>query len=125
MKVELQTYAQQTGQHVVKPFVLVIARDTTHAGELLKLIQSEKFFEGRYKEKVVQVDSSKTGAEEEEMIALHVLRRLARHRHRSFLAEATASGADVPLAEPAPFLHGMRSLQGGGLPFGQRFARFG
>jgi type III restriction enzyme len=69
VKVELETYAKQTGQPVVKPFVLVISRDTTHAGELLKLIQSDKFFEGRYKEKVIQVDSSKTGAEEEEMIA--------------------------------------------------------
>ena len=69
VKVRLETYARETGQRIVKPFVLVIAKDTTHAGELLKLIQSEKFFEGRYKEKVIQVDSSKTGAEEEEMIA--------------------------------------------------------
>lgn len=68
VKVELETYARQTGQKIVKPFMLVIARDTTHAGQLLALIQSEKFFEGRYKEKVIQVDSSKTGAEEEEMI---------------------------------------------------------
>ncbi|MGH8738776.1 MAG: type III restriction endonuclease subunit R, partial [Burkholderiales bacterium] len=42
--------------------------DTTHAGQLLKLIQSAAFFEGRYQDKVVQVDSSRTGAEEEEMI---------------------------------------------------------
>jgi type III restriction enzyme len=68
VKVELETYAKQTSQPVVKPFVLVISRDTTHASELLKLIQSDKFFEGRYKDKVIQVDSSKTGAEEEEMI---------------------------------------------------------
>ncbi len=68
VKVELETYARQTDQRIVKPFVLVIARDTTHASELLKLIQSDTFFEGRYKEKVIQVDSSKTGAEEEEMI---------------------------------------------------------
>jgi type III restriction enzyme len=68
VKVDLETYARQTSQKIVKPFMLVIARDTTHAGQLLKLIQSEKFFEGRYKEKVIQVDSSKTGAEEEEMI---------------------------------------------------------
>ena len=68
VKVELETYARQTGQKIVKPFMLVIARDTTHAGQLLALIQSEKFFEGRYKAKVIQVDSSKTGAEEEEMI---------------------------------------------------------
>ena len=68
VKVHLETYARQTSQQIVKPFVLVIARDTTHAGELLKLIKSDGFFEGRYKEKVIQVDSSKTGAEEEEMI---------------------------------------------------------
>jgi len=68
VKVELETYARQTGQPIVKPFVLVIARDTTHASQLLELIQSERFFEGRYKEKVIQVDSSKTGAEEDKMI---------------------------------------------------------
>ena len=69
VKVRLEIYARETEQKIVKPFVLVIARDTTHAGELLKLIQSDGFFEGRYKEKVIQVDSSKTGAEEEEMIS--------------------------------------------------------
>ncbi|MGA3179509.1 MAG: DEAD/DEAH box helicase family protein [Verrucomicrobiota bacterium] len=67
-KVELETYARQNECRQVKPFVLVIARDTTHAKELLDLIQSEKFFEGRYKERVIQVDSSQTGAQEEAMI---------------------------------------------------------
>ncbi|EKD26020.1 MAG: hypothetical protein ACD_79C01403G0001 [uncultured bacterium] len=66
-KVELETYARQTDQKIVKPFMLIIARDTTHAGELLKRIESD-IFEGRYKGKVIQVDSSKTGAEEEMMI---------------------------------------------------------
>src|SRR5690606_32959154 len=68
-KVELEIYARETEQRVVKPFMLVIARDTTHAGQLLKLIQSDEFFDGRYKDKVIQVDSSKTGEEEQEMIA--------------------------------------------------------
>ena len=36
--------------------------------QLMQLIQSDGFFEGRYKDKVIQVDSSRTGAEEEEMI---------------------------------------------------------
>lgn len=67
-KVELETYARQNECRQVKPFVLVIARDTTHAKELLDLIQSEKFFEGRYKDRVIQVDSSQTGAQEELMI---------------------------------------------------------
>ncbi len=69
VKVELETYARETDNKIVKPFLLVIARDTTHAGQLLALIQSVGFFEGRYKDKVIQVDSSRTGAEEEEMIA--------------------------------------------------------
>lgn len=68
VKVELETYARESESPIVKPFVLVIARDTTHASQLLALIQSDGFFEGRYRDKVIQVDSSKTGAEEEEMI---------------------------------------------------------
>ncbi|HMA66041.1 MAG: DEAD/DEAH box helicase [Fibrobacterota bacterium] len=68
VKVELETYARETGNRIVKPFVLIIARDTTHASQLLHLIKDDSFFEGRYKDKVIQVDSSKTGAEEEEMI---------------------------------------------------------
>lgn len=67
-KVELLTYARENGVKAVKPFILVIARDTTHAGQLLALLESEAFYEGRYKGKVIQVDSSRTGAEEEEMI---------------------------------------------------------
>ena len=65
-KVHLLTYAEQTGQKPVKPFMLVIARDTTHAAMLLGRI--EGLFDGQYKGKVIQVDSSKSGAEEEEMI---------------------------------------------------------
>jgi len=68
VKVELETYARESNRAIVKPFVLVIARDTTHAGQLMQLIQSDAFFEGRYKTKVIQVDSSKTGAEEDEMV---------------------------------------------------------
>lgn len=67
-KVELLTYARENGIKPVKPFMLVIARDTTHAAQLKELIESERFYEGRYADKVIQVDSSKSGAEEEEMI---------------------------------------------------------
>ena len=67
-KVELLTYAHENDLPVVKPFMLVIARDTTHAKQLLDLMESTAFFDGRYKGKIIQVDSSKTGAAEEEMI---------------------------------------------------------
>jgi type III restriction enzyme len=68
VKVELETYARETNNEIVKPFLLVIARDTTHASQLLELVESEGFFEGRYKGKVIQVDSSRTGKEEDEMV---------------------------------------------------------
>jgi type III restriction enzyme len=67
-KVELETYARQTGQPIVKPFLLVIARDIAHASQLVQLMQSEQFFDGRYKDKVIQVDSSRTGTEEDAMV---------------------------------------------------------
>lgn len=68
VKVELETYARQTGNQIVKPFLLVIARDTSHASNLMQLVQSDAFFEGRYRDKVIQVDSSKTGSEEDAMV---------------------------------------------------------
>ena len=67
-KVELLTYARENDVAVVKPFMLVIARDTTHAAQLLELMESTAFFDGRYQGKIIQVDSSRTGAAEEEMI---------------------------------------------------------
>ena len=67
-KVQLETYAREHGLAIVKPFVLVIARDTTHAAELLALIQRDDFFAGRYRDKVIQVDSSGSGAEKDEVI---------------------------------------------------------
>lgn len=73
VKVDLETYARQTGKDIVKPFMLVIARDTTHAAELMKLIKDKGFFGGRYAEKVIQVDSS---TKEEEIV-----RRLLRVEH--------------------------------------------
>jgi len=68
-KAELLTYARENNAKVVKPFILVIARDTTHAAQLLDLIESDVFFEGRYRGKVIQVDSSKSGKDEEEIVA--------------------------------------------------------
>jgi len=67
-KVELLTFAHENDVAVVKPFMLVIARDTTHAAQLVGFMESSAFFDGRYQGKIIQVDSSKSGAAEEEMI---------------------------------------------------------
>lgn len=56
VKADLQTYALESGRERVKPFMLVIARDTTHAAELLTLIESPDFFGGQYAGKAIQID---------------------------------------------------------------------
>ncbi|MGE0752434.1 MAG: DEAD/DEAH box helicase [Variibacter sp.] len=70
VKVDLETYARQTNQHIIKPFMLVIARDTSHAADLMALIRSPAFFDGRYTEKVIQIDSSTVNNEEETVARL-------------------------------------------------------
>jgi type III restriction enzyme len=67
-KVELEVYARENGKPIVKPFMLVIAKDTDHANALVKVIEDEVFFEGRYKGKVIQVHSKQTGEERDETI---------------------------------------------------------
>lgn len=68
-KAELSTYARENNVSLVKPLVLVIARDTTHAGQLLCLLESVDFHGGRYLGKVIQIDSSRTGTREDEMVS--------------------------------------------------------
>ncbi|MCG2796103.1 MAG: DEAD/DEAH box helicase family protein [Actinomycetia bacterium] len=67
-KVELEVYARENGRPIVKPFMLVIARDTDHANALMKVIEGEAFFEERYKGKVIQVHSKQTGEERDETV---------------------------------------------------------
>lgn len=68
VKVDLEVYAQQNGARKVKPFMLVIAENTDHASELVKLIEDESFFGGRYKGRVIQVHSGQKGAEKDENV---------------------------------------------------------
>jgi type III restriction enzyme len=56
VKVDLDHYARESGEKYIKPFMLIIARDTTHAKELYDLMVSGRFMHGRYAGKVIQVD---------------------------------------------------------------------
>jgi type III restriction enzyme len=67
-KVELEVYARENGRPIVKPFMLVVAKDTSHANDLLNLIQDESFFSGRYKGKVITVHSNLRGEEKDETV---------------------------------------------------------
>jgi type III restriction enzyme len=69
-KAELAIYARDKGEKEVKPFMLVVAVDTTHASQLKEMIQQDDFFNGYYKDKVMDIHSNQTGAEKDENIEL-------------------------------------------------------
>ena len=57
-KNELEIYAQNNEVKLVKPFILVVCKDISHAKEVYEYVNSEGFFEGQYKDKALQIDSS-------------------------------------------------------------------
>lgn len=67
-KIKLDIFARDNKTRRVKPFVLVVAKNTNHAEELLEVIKSDNFFEGYYKDKVIVVHSNQRGGEKDENI---------------------------------------------------------
>lgn len=56
-KLYLELYAKENNVPYVKPFILVVCRNIQHAKETVDLIEN-KIYEGKYKGKVLQIDSS-------------------------------------------------------------------
>lgn len=67
-KVELEVYAKENNQVIVKPFILIVAQDTDHAERLMNIIKTDDFFDGRYKDKVITVHSKQSGEDKDETI---------------------------------------------------------
>ncbi len=67
-RIELERYHRCTGQPQKHPFILVVAQDTDHARQLRTFIESAAFFEGRFKDKVIEVHSAQRGEESEEAL---------------------------------------------------------
>lgn len=63
-KKELQRYALTMGKREVKPFILVVCRDTKHAKEVHDYINSRHFYNGQYAQKVLQIDSTTRTSED-------------------------------------------------------------
>ncbi|HPE40632.1 MAG TPA: DEAD/DEAH box helicase family protein, partial [Bacteroidales bacterium] len=57
-KNELEIYSKNNEVKLVKPFILVVCRDIAHAKEVYEYINSDSFYEGTFKGKVLQIDSS-------------------------------------------------------------------
>ena len=67
-KSALEVYARNNGRQIIKPFVLVVAKDTNHAAKIREVIESNGFFNGAYKNKVIEIHSNQRGEEKDENI---------------------------------------------------------
>lgn len=56
-KNELEIYSNNNEVKLVKPFILVVCKDIAHAKEIHELINTDAFYDGQYKGKVLQIDS--------------------------------------------------------------------
>lgn len=64
----LAEYAIENNKPKIKPVMLVVAKDTTHAGELRALIDSDNFRGGQFKGKVIEIHTKLRGDEADENI---------------------------------------------------------
>lgn len=64
-KRKLEVYAANHGKPVVKPFMLVVCKDTDHATWVEQFIKSDEFRSGAYRNKTIIVHSKQKGAETE------------------------------------------------------------
>ncbi len=67
-KSALLDYATENNKPKIKPVLLVVAKDTTHADELKKLIDSDDFRGGEFKGKVIVIHTKLKGSEADENI---------------------------------------------------------
>ena len=66
VKVVLETYAKNHDKPIVRPFMLVVTKDTAHASEVKQFVESDDFFAGRYRGRVIEIHSKTSGEETDE-----------------------------------------------------------
>ena len=64
-KRKLAVYAANHGKPIVKPFMLVVCKDTDHAAWVERYIKSDEFRDGAYRNKTIIVHSKQKGSETE------------------------------------------------------------
>lgn len=70
MKQTLKQYAINNELKTVKPFMLIVCKNTPHANKVMKFIKSDGFKDGKYKDKVIMIHSKQRGEEKEDNIRL-------------------------------------------------------
>lgn len=68
VKAELQVYADNKKARKVKPFMMIIAKDIAHAEAIEAKIKNDSFEDGRYKDKVIVVNSKQNGELKDEVL---------------------------------------------------------
>ncbi len=68
VKTRLEIYARENGREIIKPFMLVVAADTTHPNTILQTMEADDFFQGRYKGKAITVHSNLRDEEKDETV---------------------------------------------------------
>ena len=58
-KQNLLAYSDNTGERLVKPFVMVVCKDTDHATKIYDYVTSDAFLDGRYKYKTLVIHSKR------------------------------------------------------------------
>ncbi len=66
VKVALETYAANHDKPIVRPFMLVVTQTTAHASNVKQFVESDDFFGGRYKGRVIEVHSKTSGEESDD-----------------------------------------------------------
>lgn len=72
IKRELELYAKDNNERLVKPFALVVCKDIAHAQEIENYIKSDDFFDGKYKNKTITVHYKKEKDDEATELLLNV-----------------------------------------------------
>ncbi len=68
IKAELQVYADNKKTKLVKPFMMIVAENIKHAEDIEAKIKSDDFENGRYKDKVIVVNSKQNGELKDEVL---------------------------------------------------------
>lgn len=70
MKSVLHSYAERMNKPYVKPFMLVVCQSIDHAMSVLNFIKSDECLNGKYKDKVIEIDSGRGTVEKDENVEL-------------------------------------------------------
>lgn len=68
IKLELEYYAKNNGKTKVKPFMMIVCKDTEHANNIFEYVTSDDFINGEYKEKTLVIHSNQSKAKIEENV---------------------------------------------------------